>query len=1085
MTSSTTPGPSPARRGIALAAVTAMASATLAMAAPAGAEPLANSFAAGTVELLNLASGAASTQNDGTDTTIHLVAGAAADVKKVRFEYRTGANPWTPIATADPVAGAFSATFAPPGAILGGNVDYRVVGLDAQGADIPGAEDIVTGVVTGAGSTAVNLAATPGQALGAFEQPYGPAGSKTLVRVAGTTSDVSGAPNVTVGEPTLGNPLTPADKYGTPANGVRTFSGVADLTGYVFDTPVAPAVAVDEAVIYAEAQSDDAEPVALYKQAITTVNAAATNALLPTGDNTPITVTVLDQFDKPVAGARVFTDSADADADTKFTDSNGEAVFTGFTGSQAGTVHTFHVDTTADVAYNAGDDFLRPVTVTSYTPQVASLAVETKTELGTAFDRNEHTAGDIKVTAKDQNNNTIAVGAVQGLWSVTTFGTTPTTTTYPAMVDPVTGAVDLPAAAPDGTYTLNTWVEKNGTPGQQAGDLSAAALVVKVGEAKVTWVDADNYIQAPYGNSSTFIGKVALADGTVLAGRVVNLVLNPGAGDVTVSNTQPTGTVKNTATTATATSAADGTVKVTLTDPVTTPQVKDLGVLLDATAAPLGLVAADVTDLEIDFLNVTANQVTFDTGTQLIDNDNNNATAPVATPGRPVSYTLTVTNADGDALDNTAVTLTLDHGYFTTYAAAASALVPEVAAAEGGLVGAWKNEGMTKNLTTDADGKVKVTVVVGRDAALDDDGAVDVKITATAGAATAAKTLAVSSRDALNPGAVTVTASPASTTNPTTLPKARAGKKVWFDVVATDQFGNRIAAPVALADNSGTDAATVLPASTTGLFTGGTTTVYATSTAAAAQTVSGLWDDATTTTWTDTDINTVGFQAGFKAGTKDVSGSAAAIDWYAVDYATSTLAMTSDAVEGANESGKVITATYSAVDQNGAPIDGVTVTFFRGDEVQSTKTTDAAGKATFAFQGTEGAVTVTALVFDAAGDPITVSSRSITVQFGEDTTEEPTPDPKAIIATLTGRNLKDGSNMLRVDVADADATGAAVRVYRKGADGLVLVARGTLANGKAQFKVKDLNGKKANKYFAMVGATELTAKTRTAGVIVR
>ncbi|MCW2826237.1 MAG: hypothetical protein JWQ91_3154 [Aeromicrobium sp.] len=1055
------------KRGLAVTAISALAVTGLpGLVGSASAQPLDSAQAATAVTIYSQSTSSASTQNDGVNSTVHLLAGAGADVKQVRFQYKVFGGESQAIATVSRANGGFSAEWAPPANVLGAFVTIEAVGLDAAGTAITGSVSAPRSVALGAGSTAVDITNARGSEIGVFTQPY--ASPKSLAAVSGTTSSKD-APEVS--SPSGSGKANPADVFPADPSGVSAFSGVVDLSGYKWSKPTTvdgvTSTAADEAVIVATAGSDDAEIVKLYEQTIATVTAAASPELVQGSAKSAATVTVRDQKGKPVAGAQVENEAGDI----KLTNSVGQAVFADLAGSAAGESYKFHVNTTEDAGYQSADDFQRTVTVKSYTPSVESIAASSKD--GAAFDFDENEAGDIKVTAKDQNGAaTTPITGVQGTWTIKPFDAKVADSTVKATINAATGNVDFPVGQPAGRYTLNTWIEKDGTPGQGAGDLSAAPLTVKAGQAEITW--DTTAVQVQSGTTSKQGGTIALEDGTVLGGRTATVTFT-AKDDAKLAASQPAGTTRVSDTEATVKTAADGTFSVAVADAAAVapdPQLSEIGGLLDAKSDDLKIDLADTTDLKVDFVDLAVKTIAIGAGDKLVDGE--------ATPGRPVSYTVTVTNKDGDPLKNAAVSLSLDHGFFTTYADSEAKLTPATALAVGGLYGVWKDEGKTKSATTDANGKVTVTVAIGRDAGFDDDGRVDAKLTVKAGSVTNDETVTeFDSADPLNPGSATVEIAPGQAKS---LPKAQlAGtSKVFLDVFVKDQFGNLTDEAVDVSDD--TNDADLSAGTVRGQFEADKSVLSASSDSSTdlSQSIKVAWDTESNV-WKDSDPVKPEVQGARDEARKTVSGTET-IDWYAINHAAGDYTLTSNA-EGDQLPGKTVIVTYTALDQNGMPIKGAQVDFFRSgpDDLQNGEsrdtTTDEDGVATYVFQGAkEGTATVTA-VLRKGSNPVAASTKEVKVVFAKPVVTPPAP--ATIVAKLLGSSNGKSADEVTVN-APSSAKGAAVKLYKAVSGKRKLVASGTLnSNGNKVFKVKDANGTKATKYIAVVSATAKTKSDTT------
>ncbi|WP_110207989.1 Ig-like domain-containing protein [Nocardioides daejeonensis] len=997
----------------------------------------------------------ASTANDGANTTVSLVAGASADVKKVRFTYSIGGGAAQEIAVVDRVNGAFSTQWAPPQNVLGGNVELKAIGLDAAGNPIATAEDTNSNVAVAGATKAIAIAAAPGSEVGAYDTP----GGTTKVIVSGTT-DAAAAGDVSLNGVELGQANN---------SGIKNFSGVQDLGNYTWDST---APIVDEAVLHAATNdSDDAVPVKLYKQTIA-ASGVSVDAPAKAAGNSNVTVSVTDQQGKPVAGALVYLDGAGAAVQSN---AKGQATFAGVTPA----AHSIHVDVNGSGAtFEPGVDIQKSFTIAAYTPALTTL---TTTAAKPVLDRDEITNATFKVVAKDQEGATMTgalPATMRGTWTLVPFDGT-ADLTAPASINLATGEVTGIPTAKSGTATLNVRNEIDGDPQPSNGDVQAAALTVKVGEASIKWDAANNNVQAAAGTSVVVNGSITLEDGTALADRQANVTLVTG-GDAAFAPTasQPQGTVV-TAGVATVTTKADGTFAVKVTDPaVVAPAVqpKELNVILDAESAGLGITFANTANLDLDFQDLAVDKTTF-TNTNLFDGK--------ATPGRPVEFTGTVVNAAGDPVSNTAVDLSLDKGFFVQ--TDNNGLVPDVAPAEGGLWGDWASAGATKTVTTDANGQFTVTVGIEKDVDFDDDGAADVTLSATVGGKTNTTTKTFSSSDALNVGDVTIEF--ADQQDVRVLPKAPTSHDVYLDVFATDQFGNLTDADVELKDNKadarieGSNGTAVVTAK----FTDQGSNAWLDSATAGDQAVSGHVVNGDKNTWNDTTPAPAPARTWVRLdgpnNAVSAESGATTTEWYVVDLEAGSYTLSHNGAEW-NAVGKVVTVTYTAKDQNGNPLDDIDVEFFRTGPTDNpldglfgnaNGNTNADGEVKVTFQGKgAGTAIITTVAEDGnTGDVIAAGEQTLEIKFGTEPVE-PT-EPSAVTAKLAGEHNGAKKDKLKVTTSPA-AKGAVVTLQRLNAKGKWKAVDSKVINkkGKKSFKVADLNGKKKTAYRVVVKATATT-----------
>ncbi|NYD42837.1 hypothetical protein [Nocardioides panaciterrulae] len=1083
------------KRGLAAGAISALAVTGLPfLASSASANPAVDQLPANAVVLQTPDDlGAASIKNDGQNATVHLLANAGSDAVQVRFEYSTTgvAGSWSTIATVGRSNGVFSTEWAPPTSVYNLDVHVRATAINNVGTD--GASDDNVATVT-SNADSIDISNAAGSAVGVFDQPYATTGggrataaTSELGAASATTSDVSSNPAVKFSTP-YNTTTTDEDVAGTPADGSRSVSGPVDFSGYNWGT----ATDADQAIVKANVGTggSDAEAVTLYQQKITAVTAAATSPTVQGSKPTSATVTVKDQNGNPVVGAEVVREDNNA---IKYTDSKGEASFDNLTGSTSGTTYKFYVNTGDDVTYNNGADFERSVTVTSYSASAASITPSSAD--GTAFDDNEYSTGDITAVVKDQNGNPLDGQVVRYYWTVTPFDAT---TGYPkdlpeSSATSQNGGVatlDFPTGQPSGTYVLHTYINQDGTPGQGDKDLGGQALTVKAGQADIEWADG-SVAQAQSNSTKTFGASLVLEDGTPLAGRNILLNWSPtGNAIVAAQSAQPAGTTRTGDTTAKTTTGADGSFAVALTDPPATgtppTPANEKGGKLTAstTATPKIGDAGDSSDLTVDFLKSTAPADASDITVKMDDLINGEAT-----PGRPVDLDISVTNADGDTLTDYPVTVSVDHGFLSPDAETASKLTADPAAAEGGLYGEWKPVGTSKELSTDDTGATGIVAAIEDDKGFDTSDTVTTTVTIKAGDITVTKSINFESIDPLNGGAVKVERAAANQQSVTILPKAPTNESVEYNVFTTDQFGNLVEGEnVDLTDdlagaymNTHDDSETVQSQ-----LKNQSPALEVSSDVEGDQTVTGTWT-APTTTWTDGQPLVDGFQKettlganSTKSGTKKLTDDGETVNWYMIDFAKSTYTMTHDTADTVPV-GSTVLETYKAIDQNGEPIEGVQVGFFRTgpDQYQdgdfnSYVTTNSAGQASYVFAGAdEGKATIQGLITDYSnygGDQIVPESRATdTVTFARKAVHY-------LNMKLQAWNNGGHDDVLHVN-ANKYGAGLTATIYRHTKHGLKKVTSVVLnGHGNNKVTVADKNGRSFTKYVARVAATDATHK---------
>ncbi len=1056
------------KRGLATTAVSALAIAGLPLfASSAHADSLAEQAAAADAVVLQTPATIGSVKNDGSESTIHMVATAGSDVQQVRFQYESGGN-WITIATVSRTAGAFSTEWAPPVATYNTAVNVRAVALGSVGTEI-GAPD-QNAITVSANADSVDIAYTPGATVGVFEQPYvNEAEDATLGAVSGTTSDLSANPDLTFSSPSGTGAVTQEDVAGTVANGAtsRSYSAPVDFSGYTFDTT---APVVDEALIVATAEGDDAEPVNIYKQTISNVSVEAENPTVQGAATTDITVTVLDQNGNPVVGAQVVAEDAPV-AGTEYTNSKGEATFAGATGTSQGKTYNFYVNTTDTDAYENGTDFRRSVTVGSYTPAAASITPSSKD--GLAFDVDENAAGDLRVKVVDQNGNALSGQVVQYSLAVDLFPTTavPNPTNPAPTTGSVTTGADGFANIPftdkgDGEYTLSTYINRDGTPGQGAGDLSGTDLVFKAGDAELEITDPE---VAAAGTTATFDATLALIDGTPLAGRAVRFTYAPNGDDVVVAaeSAQPDGTTRVSNTIADATTDADGVASVALSDPANTPARSELDGELDAQsiANTIGNANANAASVDVEF-------VTGDIeGTPTVTITANNGTG---TPGEVTTGEVTVVEDDptttnvveADPVANTLITLTVDGDAFFTTANGEPAN-PSAGDLQGDIV----ERGQEITLVTDANGQAEYYIGIKGSDDFNDDGEATVDVTVTADGASDTEDYDFSTDNPLNGGEVMIELASAQFQDSGVLPLLPTSDRAAYDVMVSDQFGNPVAGESVVIDIDGVGTATngtiVTDFNDNAEF-------YVASGAAGTSMPVGTWDAP---------VNDYVAGPAPRTTSEDIEGEGPEVEFYTVDFANSTFELTQQGPDNVPV-GTTVIMTYSAMDQNGEPIE-FSVDFFRtgpdefGDgEENSNNDTGEDGKVNYVFQGASaGTATITAIGYTGPNDDQVVPESQVTdtVTFG---------GGGVIDILISGDNNGAKKDVVRALVTDGD--GETIKLFKirgtkaQGNKRLVEVREQVVPEGgNMTFKVRDANGNKKTRFVAKINRGGETFKSNT------
>lgn len=1055
------------KRGLATTAVSALAIAGLPLfASSASAQPLSTGLAAGAVQVVE--PGVISAKDDGTNKTFRLQALAGSGVSSVTFAYSLNGTDFTTIGTATADNGSFALEWDPSVIAGAGTVTIRATaGAVSDDSNVTSVSNVVE---------TTNI--TDGDALGVFQSPYG--GGEDLVAVSGTSSDNTPAPAVNWWDGatfvTGDDTTTDTTTQSTPLPATGTWNSVVNIDGYVFGG------ASDQLLLQADDASNDTEAFTLYKQVITAVTATAAKTDIPAGaSNTTVTVKVTDQNGKPVAGARVkSSDGTQVDV----TDANGEA--DGFT--QGAGADFYYADATNTNGYNPelGDKKSDTVTVTQYNETPTALAA-TSTK-GTAVDFDENTV--VQVQVKDQKNANINPSDEQDLryyWKLTKFsdgsvvyypGATATPPASQAtyseeQVETAPGRFDLslPANTP-GTYELFGALEAD-AGGNKAIPVSSL-ISVKAGNAAISYAEGSPE-QAVAGGSEDVVGKVALEDGTGLAGRDVAATFvqgtesGGGTADANIvqanGSTGPTRTVKT---------ASDGTFTFTVKDAAQTPQPTEIGGNIDVAATALGIaLGANPAPQGVDFIaSVTPGRV-------LISADDpttgGTETDTVVTPGLVKTYYVYVgdnvdTNAGTPGVQDTALTgqdivLTIDHGYFTDGKPAPAPVV-------GADAGTYTDKTKTTTVTTNGQGYATVQIAIGRDEDFDDDGLVTPKLDAKAGTATASKNLtAWDSSNPLNGGEVRIQPTD-GIGQPDTLPSQQVGESVFFDVYVTDQFGNLVGGEdVTITENGPFSSVSGDDSSAAAGFQVETDFIDDVEFQADAsrpndQTITGTW---VTDTFRYTTATGTGNPAVVANG--ETVTDTYAVDWYNVDFATAAFTIT-QSPEGDVAVGTPVTETVKVVDAEGNPVSGLRVEFVRqgagsaaGGDPAVVTFTNANGEAFYNFTGTEeGTATVSAFITDGTQ----TKTLTDTVVFKA--------QRAAITATLTGKDNGGKADILKV-TTDPAADGALATLYKVAKDGTRTPFRfKTLDNeGKVKFRANDKNGNRKTNYVVTVDETDTTA----------
>ena len=1007
------------------------------------------------VQITSQQTNSSSPRNDGTDTTVKISANVtytpsatASDntnaPQGVKFSY-TPAGSVTPVTIGTDNTFPYSINWAPPAG--GGAVTLTATIVDSAGNAL-GATPSDTQATTVVDAPTVHIV-TPaeGGTIGAFGG---------FVAVSGTRS--ADAPPLSITAATRNN-----------ATGVISAAGAATAvagTGQTWNASVAvPACAAVspatcDVVIYAAttggvAQTDEVTEALEYAQTLTTVTVAPPSATAPAGSSQTYTVTVLDQNGKPVAGLKVNGTSSNtavaANPGTATTDGTGVATFNVATTTTPGSATLTFQTWTNGASYDQTKDFSRTATITTYasTPTTATLsATPSKSEYA---EQTEYTINGastdfpvVKFCVTDQNGNSTPAGVGQtpvltGTRRDSTLAATAASITYTPTKTPIAGTgcyyIGIPAATGTyGTDTISGYFEQNGTPGQQTGDPGATALVLNYGNLGITALDT----QAQKGTNVTVSFKVTDPSGRPFANRAITLTAPAGAFTSTqpsgTSATPPTGsgavassgtlfgtTDANGIVSATVTSATVQTVSVTATDNLNIPnQQKATGVSTSA---------------NVDFRNLSVALTTLtktSAGTLVQPAGNTSAGNP--RPGDVIDgIQYRLTDANGQVLRNTAVAVTLDHGYFVGTAQPACAAAtpnPErytncpfvTAPADGAVTGPIK-DAATTTLTSDASGLINFSLAIGRDTGFDDDGTVISKLTAVANGGTVSDNAATWTTNAkpINGGSVKLVPVDPTTALSGDVPVQQGNalgstanssyNPVVFAVHVLDQYGNLVSLPTAdvkLAVTGGTltnsgGAGGTTTGTAAGSYTGNETKYYlesrTTSLTGAPATVTATWDTAPVTQFKATTVGTTTTYTTV-AGTAATKTDSFTVNFYAIDLQHLVYTFTSTPANSVPVN-TAVTTSVTVKDQKGNPVQGLNVQFIRsgpndaagnnqggGSTTRTTGTNGTAG--TSYSSGTPGTATVTVIVTDGSGNELSRGVQNVTFTAGTPNSSKPT-----------------------------------------------------------------------------------------------
>jgi len=768
------------RRGLAVAATTALALSGLALMTPAHAANVQQNENLVLELYSQVYGGDIGVRNDGTDTTVTLAAASNnTDVNSYSFFYSTDAV----VGNADDTLiddqvnnlnGYGTTQWTPPtGALLDDIELVYVQAFDNADTQVGATQSAAISTTTVGDNDVVqldgsNINSVPRPALGAWTNDPGNSGDATTI-LSGMSTDPSttwfrvGGPREAAGE-RQAIEIGDATANGTPVGAVvpvNVSGGTENDTTDASDEIIAQARVAGE--------SDDVQIYELYNQTITSVTHGFVPGFDPNviggtaNDQTRYEIKVTDQNGKPIGGVDVYeSDKFGAQLPTAPNACLGSHFGaarnidntpfglgeTGPTGSVTIRLNEDEIDPLLDLCQrdqdedssndshntwvvvdrnengvfdNGLDDLIE---LTQFRSLQAPANIEITSSRGTAMDADETTSLTFKVTdagGTPIENAAITVNVVRDV----------------ADDDPVDSTTPLAVSNTnaDGVSVVNGFLpginnEKvdvtiNATSGAAAGTLS-----IETDEAQLRW-DNEPTAQALATTDTTQGGTLKLPSGTPLPDRAVEIDLahSPGGNALfSPQAEQPAGTVRGGDTIADSTTNAAGEFSVKVDDPAT-PNGQELD---DTLTADTTFTAAR--NLDLDWLrSLTPAEVWIFRGNNTT-NDNDGlpgfnfaaGTFQMGTPGALGRGHVVVRNSDGVDLTDVDVQLTIDQGNFVDIDDPFEATPTPGAPVDFGSIG----KSITVN-TGDRNGRFWVNIE--RNAGFDDDGRVQDKVHAIVG----------------------------------------------------------------------------------------------------------------------------------------------------------------------------------------------------------------------------------------------------------------------------------------------------------------------------------------------------------------
>jgi hypothetical protein len=762
-----------------------------------------------TVQLYSQQNNAASTFNDGTNTTIKLSAvetsaptGSDPAIAAMRFTYQktsapADANP-TIIGT-DPTF-PWSIDWTPPS-----NGTYTLTAEPlASGGGSGGTADINTGVVVNDSSPTVHITSpTDGSVTnwtttggGSPSDYVGVKGTRSLMPGSGGMPAVSFKTQLydenthaLIGSPVTTNALIPADGAAV-AGADQTWNTAVPIpdvaanctSGHTCDVlidAVAGATAstpgaTDEVVQAQLASTSQTLNVGTFTVTPGSGNSSPPDVNGTTGNPTVFTATAKDNNGAPMAGVKVVAESDSATTTingaappaTVLTNADGVAKFS-VVDSASETKHlTFRTEVNGSSTVG-GNDFTVTRTYITAPATISSITL-TKTPEQTSYatDGYNSTHPQIVACLFDQNGDPFT-GSTTGVQvqirrSITGGGNSlvpgrldgpatpnPHLNCYNVDIDTTSGGT-YPTAGQSGSDAYDVFVDHNGTPGFQSGSSDVGATTtVNFSPGTFTF---DHYAdcttsgtncetQAQTGTSDTITAFEKIGGSAVPAGRTLTFTLSPAA-TADFPTAQPAGTVRDSDTAAHCTTDSAGSCQVNVSDanpdndvsPSSSPPAPVLNVT-EPGASFNGEIKLEFHNNSVAFAN--SQRSTHEALYPSADSSNSSpffdssdtVSEDYGAPGIVMFDNYRIEDGSGNHLADVPVTLTVDHGFFTTRPADGSEedynnYTFNPAAAAGAKAGSLVNLGQSITLFTNNHGHVHFALSIGRDAGFDDDGRV-------------------------------------------------------------------------------------------------------------------------------------------------------------------------------------------------------------------------------------------------------------------------------------------------------------------------------------------------------------------------